>query len=94
MYIIHEENHNNLCVAENLGKGIIWLIKNDWLDGNSETWNENDEVCQLKDIVKGADKNPYEILGYLIKLGQKDGMVAVIEWLEDFGIYFREIEVA
>lgn len=94
MYIIHEENHGSLCVAENLGKGILWLIKNDWLNGNLESWNEDDETYQLKDIVKGADKNPYEILGYLIKLGYKDGTGAVIEWLEDFGIYFREIEVA
>lgn len=94
MYIIHEENHSCLCVAENLGKGIIWLIKNKWLHGGLESCNENDEVYQLKDIVKGADENPYNILGYLIKLGHKDGTDTVLEWLESFGIYFSEIEVA
>lgn len=94
MYLIHEENHGALCVAENLGKGIIWLIKNDWLHGGLESWNENDETYQIKDIVRGANESPYNILGYLIKLGHKDGTEAVLKWLEDFGIAFREIEVA
>ena len=94
MYLVREENHDALCVAENLGKGVLWLIKNNWLNGNTIGIDEDDNEYQIKDIVKGADKTPYLILCYLIKLGKKDGMKAVLEWLEDFGFYFSEIEVA
>lgn len=94
MYIIHEENHGALCVAENLGEGVLWLIKNKWLDGNTVGIDENDNEYQVKDIIKGADINLHLIMRYLIKLEKKDGMKAVLEWLEGFGIYFSEIEVA
>lgn len=95
MYIIHEENHSCLCVAENLGKGIMWLIDNDWLDGSRELFNyETCEDCQVKDLVKGAEEDPYLILTHLIDLTAKEGTEAVIEWLENVGFGFHEIEVA
>ena len=94
MYIIHAENQSCLCVAESLGKGVLWLIKNDWLNGLTIGVDEDDNEYQVKDIVKDADKTPYLIMCYLIKLEKKDGMRAVLGWLEDFGFYFNEIEVA
>ena len=94
MYLVREENHDALCVAENLGKGVLWLIKNDWLDGDTIGVDEDDNEYQVKDIIKDSDKTPYLIMCYLIKLGKKDGMRAVLEWLESFGFYFSEIEVA
>ncbi len=95
MYLIHEENHSNLCVAENLGQGILWLIKNKWLDADTVGFDyDNSDDYTVGDVVKDAKENPYNILGYLVKLGAKDGMAAVLEWLESFGFYFNEIEVA
>lgn len=94
MWIINEENHDALCVAENLGKGILWLIKNKWLDGNTIGIDEDGNEYQVKDIIDGTDKTPYLIMCYLIKLEKKDGMRAVLEWLEQFGLYFSDIEVA
>lgn len=94
MWIIHEENHDCLCVAERLGEGINWLIKNDWLDGNTVGIDKEDNEYQIKDIVKGSDENKYCIFSYLTQLCAKDGVEAVLEWLERFGFYFGEIEVA
>lgn len=94
MYIIHEENQSCLCVAENIEKGIMWLIKNDWLNGLTIGVDEDDNEYQMKDIVKDSDRNKYLIFAYFVKLCRKDGMRAVFEWLEGFGIYFNEIEVA
>lgn len=94
MYLVREENHDALCVAKNLGKGVLWLIENKWLDGNTIGIDENDNEYQIKDIIKDADKTPYLIMCYLIQLEEKDGVRAVLEWLEGFGFYFNEIEVA
>ena len=94
MYIIHEENHSCLCVAESLGKGVLWLITNDWLDGDTVGIDENDNEFQVKDIVKGSDKNKFLIFNYVLKLHYKDGTEAVLEWLESFGFHFHDIEVA
>lgn len=94
MYLIREENHDALCVTENLGKGVLWLIENDWLDGNTIGVDENDNEYQIKDIVKGSDENKFLIFNYVLKLHYKDGTKAVLEWLEGFGFYFNPIEVA
>lgn len=94
MYIIHEENHDCLCVAESLDRAVLWLIKNHWLDGLTMGIDENDSEYQVKDIIKGSDKNEYLIFSYLAKLCRKDGIKAVLEWLEQFGFYFNDIEVA
>lgn len=94
MYLVREENHDALCVAENLGKGVLWLIKNDWLNGNTIGVDEDDNEYQVKDIIKGSDENEFLIFNYILKLHYKDGLRAVLEWLEGFGFYFNEIEVA
>ena len=94
MYLVREENHDALCVAENLGKGVLWLITNDWLNGDTIGVDEDDNEYQMKDIVKDSDKNKYLIFAYYVRLCRKDGMKAVLEWLEGFGFYFCEIEVA
>lgn len=94
MYIVHEENHDCLCVAESIGKGVLWLIKNKWLDGDTIGIDEDDNEYQVKDIVKGSDKNAFLIFNYILKLHHKDGLKTVLEWLEGFGFYFNEIEVA
>lgn len=94
MYIIHEENHDCLCVAETVGKGVLWLIKNDWLNGNTIGVDEWGVEFEVKDVVKDSDENKFFIFNYFIKLCRKDGMRASLEWLEEFGFYFNEIEVA
>ena len=94
MYLIREENHDALCVAESLAKGVLWLIKNDWLNGNTIGVDEDDNEYQVKDVVKGSEENKFFIFNYFIKLCRKDGMKAALEWLEEFGFYFYEIEVA
>lgn len=95
MYIIHEENHSNVCVAETLGQGVLWLIKNDWLSWNTIGVDENDLEFLLETKVKGNVKeDPYLILAHLINLSVYNGIDAAFEWLEQFGIYFNEIEVA
>ena len=90
MYIIHEENHDCLCVAESIEKGVMWLINNDWLNGFTVGINEEDNEYYLVDVI-GEEET---IFGYVIKLLNKDGIRTVLEWLEQFGIYFNEIEVA
>lgn len=89
MWIVREENHDALCVAENLGKAVMWLIDNQWL--NEKTLGiKDDEEFLLKDILPKGES----ILSFIVKLHYKDGMKAVFEWLEQFGIYFSDIEVA
>lgn len=95
MYIIHEENHNDLCVAETLGQGVLWLIKNDWLSWNTIGVDENDLEFLLESKVNGNVKeDPYLILTHLVQLSVYNGIDAAFEWLEQFGIYFNKIEVA
>lgn len=95
MYIIHEENHDCLCVAETLGQGVLWLIKNDWLSWNTIGVDENDLEFLLESKIKGNVKeDPYLILAHLINLSVYNGIDAAFEWLEQFGIYFNKIEVA
>jgi hypothetical protein len=95
MYIIHEENHDCLCVAETLGQGVLWLIKNDWLSWNTIGVDENGLEFLLETKVKGNVKeDPYLILAHLINLSVYNGIDAAFEWLEQFGIYFNKIEVA
>lgn len=90
MYIISEENHSNLCVARNIVDAILWLILNDWLTPNTEGIDENDETFCVADVVPGSKEDKMIILGYLMDLE----VIAIIEWLEQFGLYIREIEVA
>lgn len=94
MYLIHEENHSNLCVAEDIWKGILWLIRNDWLNGKTVGINENDNEFSLEEIVPEAKRNEYMIFGHLIKVFNDNGKDAVFKFLEYFGIYFEDIEVA
>lgn len=90
MYIIHEENHLNLCVARNVIDAILWLVSNDWLTPNTEGVDENDETFCVADVVSGAKEDKMMILQYLMDLE----VIAIIEWLEQFGLYISEIEVA
>lgn len=95
MYIIHEENHDCLCVAETLGQGVAWLIKNDWLSWDTIGVDENGLEFLLETKVKGNVKeDPYLILAHLVHLSVCSGIDAAFEWLEQFGFYFNEIEVA
>ena len=95
MYIIHEENHDCLCVAETLGQGVLWLIKNNWLSWNTIGVDENGLEFLLETKVKGNVKeDPYLIFAHLINLSVYNGIDAAFEWLEQFGIYFNGIEVA
>lgn len=94
MYIIHEENHDCLCVTEQISKGVFWLIQNHWLTSSSIGVNENDEEFTLGDVVPGAKENENLIFFYFVKIYKKDGIKGALEWLESFGFYFNEIEVA
>ena len=90
MYIIHEENHSCLCVAENIEKGVMWLINNDWLNGLTIGIDEECNEYYLVDVIGERET----IFGYVIKLLNKDGIKAVLEWLENFGFHFETIDVA
>ena len=90
MYLVREENHDALCVAENIEKGIMWLINNDWLNGLTIGIDVNDNEYYLEDTLG----NEETIFGYAMKLMNKYGMKGVLEWLEGFGFYFSTIEVA
>jgi hypothetical protein len=93
MWIVHEENHGALCVTHEIIYGIAWLVRNKWLDLDCETIDENDECHTLgEQIGVGAVKN--DILPYFTKILCKDGSPTVIEMLEWYGFYFREIEEA
>lgn len=94
MYLVHEENHSCLCVAEEISKGVFWLIKNDWLTANSVGITEDDKEFTLGDVVPGARENKNLIFFHFVKIYRKDGMKGALGWLESFGFYFNEIEVA
>lgn len=94
MWIINEENHDALCVAENLGKAVMWLVTSDWLTGDTIGIDEDDNEYTVASIVKGSDEDKFLISEYLLKLCHKDGVRAVLEWLEQFGFYIHDIEVA
>ena len=94
MYLIHEENHSNLCVAENITKGVLWLVTNDWLDGNTVGVDEEGYEFTVKEVLERAGENPLYIYLSLYDLLKEQGESAVLEWLEQFGFYFHEIEVA
>jgi hypothetical protein len=93
MYLISEENHGALCVTQEIIHGIAWLIREKWLDLDCEMVDEDDSVKTLREqIGVGAVKN--DILPYFTKILCKDGSPTVIEMLEWYGFYFREIEEA
>lgn len=93
MWIVHEENHGALCVTEEIIHGIAWLIRNKWLDLDCETIDEDGKCLTLgEQIGVGAVRS--DILPWFTKLLVKDGSPTVIEILEWYGFYFREIEVA
>lgn len=94
MYLIHEENHSNLCVTEEISKGVFWLIKNNWLDADTVGIDEDCEEFTVGDVVPGARENKNLIFFHFVKIYRKDGMKGALEWLESFGFYFNEIEVA
>ena len=52
------------------------------------------EEILMKDLVKNSDTNPFLIFNYCVELQYKNGIKAVMEFLEKFGFYFNEIEVA
>lgn len=94
MYIISEENHSNLCVARDVVDAILWLMSNDWLTPDTEGVNENDETFCVADVVRGSKKDKTMIFHHLMDLTVDSGENAVFEWLEQFGLYISEIEVA
>lgn len=94
MYIIHEENHLNLCVARDVVDAILWLMSNDWLTPDTEGSDEDGETFCVADVVRGSKKDKTMIFHHLMDLTVDSGEMATIEWLEQFGLYVREIEVA
>ena len=93
MYLILEENHGALCVTQKIICGIAWLVREDWLHIGCEMVDEDDSIKTLgEQIGVGAEKS--NILPYFAKLLIKDGSSTVIEILEWYGFYFREIEEA
>ena len=94
MYIIHEENHSNLCVARNIADALLWLILNDWLTPNTEGIDENDETFCVADVIKGSKENKMIIFSHIMNLIPLKGESGVLRWLEQFGLYISEIEVA
>lgn len=91
MYLVSEENHGALCVTQEIIYGIAWLVRNDWLDLNCETIDENDECHTLgEQIGIGAVKS--DILPYFTKILVEDGSPTAIEMLEWYGFYFRPIK--
>lgn len=94
MYLIHEENHSNLCVANNITTGILWLVTNDWLDGNTVGVDEEGWEFTVGEVLERANENPLYIYLSLYDLFVEQGADAVLEWLEQFGFYFHKIEVA
>ena len=94
MWIVKEENYGALCVAENLGKAVMWLVTSDWLTGGTIGIDEDDNEYTVASIIKGSDEDKFLISEYLLKLCHKDGVRAVLEWLGQFGFYIYDIEVA
>lgn len=89
MYVIHEENHEDLCVVKEIFHGIIWLIKENWLDYETIGIHEDDTEFTLKDIIPNCeDKETWRISFFFHNKTDKER----IEIMERFGFYFHTID--
>lgn len=82
MYLISEENHDNLAVAWNRKSAIDWLISTEWLDEETEVWYDCDDSKEMNGKT-------------LKELGLWDRVFDLtLEQLQWCGFYLTEIEVA
>ena len=69
VYCVYEDNHGMIGLATNYSSAIDGLINEDWLDGNTEMLDDNDNPSTVKDIlgkewidfIKHWDKNTFNI---------------------------------
>lgn len=75
--IIKEENHGIICCAKNYKSSIRFLIKEHWLDDNTEVWDEK----------KDETSHPWSPLAEV--LGEDWTDIIENQWnLEDFNDFF------
>lgn len=91
MWIVSEENHSGLFVTEDIVRGIAWLVNNDWLLGRNEAVDFFGNTYTLAEQIGTSDKK--EIIAWFVAFLANRGMMSTFSLLEDYGIYFSEIEV-
>lgn len=89
MLLINEENHSSICVVNYVFDGIVWLIREKWLDWDTVGIREDEEEFTLKDIIPDSeDRAKWRITYFFSKKTDKER----IEIMERFGFYFNEID--
>ena len=91
MWIVSEENHSGLFVTEDIIRGITWLVNNDWLLGRNEAEDIFGNAYTLAEQIGTSDKK--EIIAWFVVFLANRGIMSTFSLLEDYGIYFSEIEV-
>ena len=69
VYCVYEDNHGMIGLATDYSSTIDGLINEDWLDGNTEMLDDNDNPSTVKeilgkewiDLIKHWDKNTFNI---------------------------------
>ena len=91
MWIVSEENHSSLFVTEDIVRGSAWLVNNDWLLGRNEAEDIFGNTYTLAEQIGTSDKK--EIITWFVTFLANKGIMSTLGLLEDYGIYFSEIEV-
>lgn len=92
MFIIDEENHGSLAVANNPLKAIKWLLDEDWLGPLSEAILPDDTEIPMWRYIGFTSKKSCTneaICSFFAKFNTEQ----LKEELEKFGFYFSEITV-
>ena len=50
IFVFSEENHGEICYASTFDKGVEWLMKENWIDENSEVYISKKGWTALHDI--------------------------------------------
>ena len=91
MWIIHAEHQSCLCITEDIVRGITWLVNNNWLNGKTEAEDIFDNTYTLAEQIGTSNKK--EIIAWFVAFLANKGIMSTLSLLEDYGIYFSEIEV-
>ena len=67
------------------------MINNNWLNGKTEAEDIFDNTYTLAEQIGTSNKK--EIIAWFVAFLANKGIMSTLSLLEDYGIYFSEIEV-
>lgn len=76
VYIIKEENHGTIGIAESFNEAKQWLVNSNWVESYCELWNpqtgESKPICELfpnweEWFIKKATEEDLENMGFYVR---------------------------